>query len=204
MDELNTVTDGETQIDLLRHGEPVGGTRYRGQLDDALSEKGWQQMWQTVEGMSDWQQIVTSPLLRCSSFAIALGERLQLPVHVEPRFREVGFGDWEGYTRSELEAFNPGQVARFLQDPVNSRPPGAEPLEEFTGRVQAGFDDLLKRFAGQSVLVVAHAGVIRAIMAYVLEVPPSRMYRIHVANAALSRIRTDKERQYYLVRHGLM
>ena len=203
MDELNTVTDGETQIDLLRQGEPVGGTRYRGQLDDALSEKGWQQMWQTVEGMSDWQQIVTSPLLRCSSFAVALGERLQLPVHVEPRFREVGFGDWEGYTRSELEAFNPGQVARFLQDPVNSRPPGAEPLEEFTGRVQAGFDDLLKRFAGQSVLVVAHAGVIRAIMAYVLEVPPSRMYRIHVANAALSRIRTDKERQFYLVRHGL-
>jgi alpha-ribazole phosphatase len=203
MDELNTVTDGETQIDLLRHGEPIGGTRYRGQLDDALSEKGWQQMWQTVEGMSDWQQIVTSPLLRCSSFAVALGERLQLPVHVESRFREVGFGEWEGYTRGELEAFNPGQVARFLQDPVNSRPPGAEPLEEFTGRVQAGFDDLLDRFAGQSVLVVAHAGVIRAIMAYVLEVPPSRMYRIHVANAALSRIRTDKERQYYLVRHGL-
>jgi len=197
------VKTGETQIDLLRHGEPIGGTRYRGQLDDALSEKGWQQMWQTVEGMSDWQQIVTSPLLRCSSFAVALGERLQLPVYVEPRFREVGFGEWEGYTRSELEAFNPGQVARFLQDPVNSRPPGAEPLEEFTGRVQAGFDDLLDRFAGQSVLVVAHAGVIRAIMAYVLEVPPSRMYRIHVANAALSRIRTDKERQYYLVRHGL-
>jgi alpha-ribazole phosphatase len=203
MDELNTVTDGETQIDLLRHGEPVGGKRYRGQLDDALSEKGWQQMWRSVEGMSDWQQIMTSPLLRCSSFAVALGERLQLPVHVEPRFREVGFGEWEGYTRGELEAFNPGQVARFLQDPVNSRPPGAEPLEDFTGRVQAGFDDLLDRFAGQSVLVVAHAGVIRAIMAYVLEVPPSRMYRIHVANAALSRIRTDKERQYYLVRHGL-
>jgi alpha-ribazole phosphatase len=204
MDELNSVTDGETQIDLLRHGEPVGGTRYRGQLDDALSEKGWQQMWRTVEGMSDWQQIVTSPLLRCSSFAVALGERLQLPVHEEPRFREVGFGEWEGYTRLELEEFSPGQVARFLQDPVNSRPPGAEPLEEFTGRVQAGFDVLLDRFAGQSVLVVAHAGVIRAIMAYVLEVPPSRMYRIHVANAAISRIRTDKERQYYLVRHGLM
>jgi broad specificity phosphatase PhoE len=204
MDELNTVTDGETQIDLLRHGEPIGGTRYRGQLDDALSEKGWQQMWQTVEGMSDWQQIVTSPLLRCSSFAVALGERLQRPVHEEPRFREVGFGEWEGYTRLELEASNPGQVARFLQDPVNSRPPGAEPLEAFTSRVQAGFDDLLERFSGQSVLVVAHAGVIRAIMAYVLEVPVSRMYRIHVANAALSRIRTDKERQYYLVRHGLM
>jgi broad specificity phosphatase PhoE len=204
MDELNTVTAGETQIDLLRHGEPVGGARYRGQLDDALSEKGWQQMWRTVQGMSEWQQIVTSPLLRCSSFAVALGERLQLPVHEEPRFREVGFGEWEGRTRIELEKIDPGQVTRFLQDPVNSRPPGAEPLEDFTGRVQAGFDDLLDRFTGQSVLVVAHAGVIRAIMAYILEVPPARMYRIHVANAGLSRIRTDRDRQFYLVKHGLM
>ena len=34
MDELNTVTDGETQIDLLRDGEPIGGTRYRGQLEE--------------------------------------------------------------------------------------------------------------------------------------------------------------------------
>jgi alpha-ribazole phosphatase len=204
MDELNTVTAGETQIDLLRHGEPVGGARYRGQLDDALSEKGWRQMWRTVEGMSEWQQIVTSPLLRCSSFAVALGERLQLPVHEEPRFREVGFGEWEGRTRVELEKIDPGQVTRFLQDPVNSRPPGAEPLEDFTGRVQAGFDDLLDRFTGQSVLVVAHAGVIRAIMAYILEVPPARMYRIHVANAGLSRIRTDRDRQFYLVKHGLV
>ena len=201
---MNTVIAGETQIDLLRHGEPVGGARYRGQLDDPLSEKGWQQMWRTVEGMSEWQQIVTSPLLRCSSFALALGERLQLPVHEDPRFKEVCFGEWEGRTRIELEERHPGQVSRFLKDPVNSRPPGAESLEEFTSRVQAGFYDLLGRFAGQSVLVVAHAGVIRAIMAYILEVPPSRMYRIHVANAGLSRIRTDRERQYSLVKHGMM
>ena len=194
---------GETQIDLLRHGEPVGGPRYRGQLDDALSEKGWQQMWRTVEDMAGWQQVVTSPLQRCCSFANALAERRSLPVYEEPRFKEVGFGAWEGYTRSELEALNPGQVSRFLQDPVKNRPPGAEPIEQFTGRVRAGFEDLLARFAGQSVLVVAHAGVIRAIMAHILEVPPSRMYRIHVDNAGLSRIRTDRERQYYLVRHGL-
>jgi alpha-ribazole phosphatase len=197
------VKHGETQIDLLRHGEPVGGSRYRGQRDDALSEKGWQQMWRAVEGMSEWQQIVTSPLLRCSSFANALGERLSLPVHEEPRFKEVGFGAWEGYTRRELETFIPGQVGRFLRDPVKNRPPGAEPIDEFTGRVQSGFEDLLARFAGQCVLVVAHAGVIRAIMAYILEVPPSRMYRIHVDNAGLSRIRTDRDRHYYLVRHGL-
>ena len=34
-----------TTIDLIRHGEPVGGRRYRGgRMDDPLSEKGWAQM----------------------------------------------------------------------------------------------------------------------------------------------------------------
>ena len=58
----------DTWVDLLRHGEPVGGSRYRGQVDDALSEKGWQQMWQAVAGRGDWQQIITSPLQRCQAF----------------------------------------------------------------------------------------------------------------------------------------
>jgi len=33
----------------MRHGEPVGGRAYRGHsIDDPLSEKGWQQMWDAV------------------------------------------------------------------------------------------------------------------------------------------------------------
>jgi len=192
----------ETRIDLLRHGEPVGGGRYRGQVDDALSEKGWEQMWAAVGDTADWQQIVTSPLLRCCEFADSLGERHRLPVHREPRFREVGFGEWEGKTRAELEQITPGQVARFYQDPVNNRPAGAEPLEAFGARVQSGFVELVERFAGQSVLVVAHAGVIRAIMAHALDIPLASMYRIHVANAGISRIRTDRDRRFNLIFHG--
>ena len=49
--------DQHTVIELLRHGEPVGGSRYRGQLDDALSERGWKQMWQAVGGRPLWQQV---------------------------------------------------------------------------------------------------------------------------------------------------
>jgi alpha-ribazole phosphatase/probable phosphoglycerate mutase len=29
---------------MIRHGESVGGRRYRGQLDDPLRDKGWRQM----------------------------------------------------------------------------------------------------------------------------------------------------------------
>jgi broad specificity phosphatase PhoE len=93
-------------------------------------------------------------------------------------------------------------VDRFLQDPVGQRPPGAEPLETFVARVQAGFNELLELHAGQAVLVVAHAGVIRAILAGVLDMPPASMYRIHVANAGITRLHTDRCRTFNLVGHG--
>jgi len=194
--------DEETCIDLLRHGEPVGGRRYRGQVDDALSATGWEQMWNAVANEPGWQQIVSSPLQRCSAFAASLAESLAIPVQLEPRFREVGFGDWEGKTREELERLAPGQIARFYQDPVNNRPPGAEPLDEFTGRVQAAFCEMIEQFAGQSVLVVGHAGVIRAILACALDMPFASMYRINVPTAGISRISTHRDRGFDFIAHG--
>jgi alpha-ribazole phosphatase/probable phosphoglycerate mutase len=124
-------------------------------------------------------------------------------VQPEPRFREIGFGVWEGKTRDELERLIPGQVVRFYQDPVHNRPAGAEPLDAFSARVQAGFTDLAERCAGQSVLVVTHAGVIRAILALVLGMPAAAMYRINVANAARSRICSDGLRGFQLIAHGI-
>ncbi|MEZ5543213.1 MAG: histidine phosphatase family protein [Pseudomonadota bacterium] len=199
---MSETTAPATMIELLRHGEPVGGTRFRGQRDDPLSERGWQQMWDAVDGRGPWQQVVSSPLSRCHGFAAALCARQALPLRAEPRFAEVGFGTWEGHTRAELEARDPGQVDRFLRDPVGQRPAGAEPLDAFVARVRAGFLELLDRHAGQSVLVVAHAGVIRAVIATALDIPPAAMYRIHVANAGITRLRTDRSRGYSLVAHG--
>jgi alpha-ribazole phosphatase/probable phosphoglycerate mutase len=192
----------ETRIDLLRHGEPIGGRRYRGQIDDALSERGWEQMWNAVGTGPDWQQIVSSPLQRCSAFAASLAERLALPLQLESRFMEVGFGEWEGKTRDELNRLVPGQTGRFYRDPVNNRPPGAEPLEEFADRVLDAFRDLLERFKGESILVVAHAGVIRVILAHTLDMPLSTMYRINVPNAGISRISTHPERGFRFISHG--
>jgi alpha-ribazole phosphatase/probable phosphoglycerate mutase len=194
--------DPETRIDLLRHGEPVGGSRYRGQLDDELSEQGWQQMWAAVDGCAGWQQVVSSPLRRCHAFASELAARHGIPLQSEARFAEVGFGEWEGRTRAELEQLDPGQVARFLADPVRHRPPGAEPLDAFVSRVHDAFERMIERHAGQSILVVAHAGVIRAILAGVLNMPPAAMYRIHVANASITRLRTDSQRGFTLLAHG--
>lgn len=179
-------------IDLIRHGEPAGGSRYRGHgIDDPLSERGWQQMWAAIGDAVPWDRIVTSPLLRCRAFAEALAERHGLPVSVEPRFREVGFGDWEGRTREELKRERPDEYAAFYRDPVGSRPAGAEPLDTFTTRVVAAFDETVLGLEGAHCLVVAHAGVIRALVARVLGLGGAGMYRLRIDNAGITRIGRD-------------
>ncbi|MCP5142760.1 MAG: alpha-ribazole phosphatase family protein [Chromatiales bacterium] len=186
----------DTVIDLIRHGEPVGGRAFRGHgIDDPLSEKGWSQMWAAVGDANHWDVIVTSPLARCRAFADQLGARHALPVHVDDKLREVGFGSWEGRTPDELQADSSAGYDAFYADPVNNRPAGAEPLPDFGARVAAAIDDILFAHATRRVLVVAHAGVIRAALGHAMQTAPAVWYRARVDNAGLTRLRAT--------RHGL-
>lgn len=181
-----------TVLDLMRHGEPVGGRKYRGQIDDPLSEKGWAQMNAAVGDQAPWTQIVSSPLLRCRAFSEALAERHGLPLTFDPRLQEVGFGVWEGKTAAEIELDAPGTLARFKADPVHARPAGAEPLAGFQARVAAGLDAIVAQHQDQHVLVVGHAGVVRMALAWALHIPLQHAYRIEVASASLTRLRFSK------------
>lgn len=183
--------DTTTLIDLIRHGEPVGGRRYRGQLDDPLSEKGWRQMRDAVGDHHPWQAIVSSPLRRCAAFAEELAARHGLPLQLEARLMEIGFGAWEGKTAAELLVDDPERLARFWRDPLHHTPPGAETLLAFRERIIDGWNDLLARYAGQHVLVVGHAGMMRMIIREVLDMPLDRLFRLQVGNAAITRIRID-------------
>lgn len=180
----------ETVIDFIRHGEPVGGRRYRGDgVDDPLSERGWQQMWSTVGGFAGWDAIVTSPLQRCHAFASALGEKIDCTVRVDPRFREVGMGAWEGLSPQDIQERDPEAYAAFYRDPVTNRPRGCEPLAVFGKRVAEAYEEALDGFPGQHVLVVAHAGVIRAAIGYVLNADPAAWYRAVIDTAGATRFR---------------
>jgi len=190
-----------TVLDLMRHGEPVGGRRYRGQIDDPLSEKGWAQMRAAVGDAAPWTRIVSSPLARCRAFAETLADRHSLPLALDDRLKEVGFGVWEGKSAAEIEQDAPGTLARFKADPLNARPQGAEPLADFHARVAAALDDLLAQHTGQHLLLVGHAGVIRMALAWALQIPLAHAYRIEVATASLTRLRFEAGRAS-LVFHG--
>ncbi|MGB0722388.1 MAG: histidine phosphatase family protein [Gammaproteobacteria bacterium] len=195
-----------TVVDLIRHGSPVGGRKYRGQIDDPLSELGWAQMRGAVEpyfvAAAPWTRVVSSTLSRCQAFGAELAERLGVGLELDDRLREVRFGAWEGRRGAEIDADAPGTLECFYADPVNARPADAEPLQAFFDRAGAAYDDIVARHVGEHVMVVTHAGVIRAISARVLGVPLSHMYRLQVANASITRIRIDGIRPPTLMFHG--
>ncbi|MCB1802436.1 MAG: histidine phosphatase family protein [Gammaproteobacteria bacterium] len=189
-----------TLIDYLRHGQPEGGQCYRGSgVDDALSERGWQQMQAAAAAVDGWQRVISSPLQRCRAFAESLADERGLPLSVVDDLREVGFGSWEGVTREQLKRERAAEYRAFYDDPVNNRPAGAEPLEALAARVGKVFDGLARQYAGEHVLVVAHAGVIRATLGHVTRMPPVNWYRVQVDNAALSRFRVDGARAQLIV-----
>lgn len=190
-----------TTFDLMRHGEPVGGRKYRGQVDDPLSEKGWAQMDAATGGTRPWTRLVSSPLVRCLAFAETLARTHGVPLAVDDRLREVGFGEWEGKSAAEIEQSFPGSLQRFKADPVTARPQGAEPLEAFHARVASGLEAALAQFCGEHVLIVCHAGVIRMALAWALHIPLIHAYRIEVASASITRLRFDAGRAS-LIFHG--
>ena len=182
-----------TQLDFLRHGEPVGGRKYRGQTDDPLSEKGWAEMWAAVGSARPWQAIVSSPLSRCSIFAVSLAEEMAVPLALDERLKEVAFGEWEGKTPAELKARDPDLLFNFTRDPVGMRPAGAEDLSAFQARVGRAFDALAETYRGQHILVIAHAGVMRMVLCHVLGIPLAHAYRIQVGSAAMGRFRVEQK-----------
>ncbi|WP_456379430.1 histidine phosphatase family protein [Thiolapillus sp.] len=184
-----TTSEMPTRIDLIRHGEPLGGSLYRGSsIDDPLSEKGWRQMWQAVGKQNHWDRIISSPMLRCQAFAQALADKHGLPLTTEKDFREVGFGDWEGHSPDDIRQTRPREYQAFYADPVGSRPRNAEDLHRFGTRVATALEQAALKFSGQNILITAHAGVIRAALGYVMQAPPAAWYRVRINNAGITRL----------------
>ncbi len=199
---------------MIRHGEPQGGTRFRGHLDHSLSELGWQQMQQALSrqtaGASEttakqWDLICTSPLKRCCEFAKSFAQESSTPLQVISEFKEISFGDWQGKTYAEVEVITPGAVKKFFEDPVKYPVPNSENIFEFCSRVQQAFHGIVADNLGKKVLLVGHGAVIRSILNVVLGVPLSNIFRIDVPFASITQIKVEKSvdgLRYSLISHA--
>lgn len=172
-------------LDLLRHGETELGGGLRGSLDDALTEKGWLQMRAAVVEGGPWARIVSSPLQRCARFAVELGERLNLSVHLDTDLQELHFGAWEGQSAAALMETDAEALGLFWADPYSFTPPQGEPVSEFAARVLAAVARLQSAYAGERVLLISHGGVMRLLLAQARGLPREQLLNVEVAHGAL-------------------
>lgn len=178
-----------TTIDLLRHGKPEGGEIFRGSTDVALEALGWQQMRQAVTREQPWQRIVSSPLIRCAAFAEELAQQYQLPVSTHEGLREISFGDWDGQTFADIRAQSGDLLDLYWRDPFKHAPPNAESMTAFCARVKAALWQLVEQYQGEHLLLITHGGVIRALLAEILQSEAVSLLRYEVPYASFSRIR---------------
>jgi len=178
-----------TTIDLLRHGALEGGIRYRGNTEAALTRAGREAMdtvWHELHGSID--AIVTSPLSRCRQPAETWAKEAGIFCRVEPNIREMDYGAWEGLSKEEIEARFPGMLSRWRENPVGIQVPEAERIEDFARRVLKGWEAILHESAGKHVLVVAHSGSLRVILAHVLGAPLPAIRRFAMPYASWNRV----------------
>jgi broad specificity phosphatase PhoE len=151
------------QLVLLRHAATAWTAERRVHADDAapLTPEGAAQAaaWRLpadltrleAEGRLGW---ASSPLRR----AVETAHRLGASPALEPRLRELDYGDWRGRTLAEVDALG-------VNLGWDGRPPGGESPAEVWLRARTWLDDLAGGSGPDCWVAVTHGGVIRALVA---------------------------------------
>lgn len=188
------------KIYLVRHGETNWNTelRYQGQRDIPLNEEGLRQAMCIAHNLDaeKIEKIYTSPLLRAHKTASLIAEKHGLDLCVEPDLMEIDFGEWEGRNYNELKKEEQDFAERWFFNPDTISIPGGEPYTVFKERVLAGYKRI--RNLNKNIAIVTHAGVIRVIMAAVLDIPAANVTRLRLSPASLTVLLYDDWENPYL------
>lgn len=169
------------QIDLLRHGECEGGAIFRGSLDVALTDNGWQQMQQGLAELNTgWSRVVSSPLIRCRRFAAEVANSNGLPLVQEPDLREICFGDWEGQPVAQVWREQAELCSAWSRAPDAHTPPAGESFTQFKKRVLRALAELERRYPSERLLLVTHGGVIKLLLTEALGTGAAGMMQLNV------------------------
>ncbi|MBU2550496.1 MAG: histidine phosphatase family protein [Proteobacteria bacterium] len=171
-----------TTLYLIRHGQVQGWEerRYNGQTDVDLTETGRRQLEAVARDLADVDlaAVYSSDLKRAAFGGRALVRDRGIDLVVEPGFRELHFGIWEGMSSDEVRERYPGELERRYQNMTDHVIPGGETIREFWDRVGAKAWEVLVRHKGGNVAVVAHSGVNRAILLQALGCGPDKIWRV--------------------------
>jgi len=190
-----------TQIDLLRHGELETPGLFCAKPDEPLSKKGLQDLWDATK-KGEWDIIISSPHARCQSFAKALAKQKECELIISPAFQEMDFGDWTGIATKTLWEQESTRLKQLWESPKDFIAPSGESIKTFTQRVKQGWQAMLTKHKSQNILLITHAGVIRAVLSEALKISHQSTLSFNIEYAHSSQLHYYPDGVYSLRSHG--
>jgi alpha-ribazole phosphatase len=167
-------------IHLLRHGPVPRQGLLLGHLAEPALQPDCPLMRDRVRHLAI-ERVVTSDLTRAAGQAERLAHDLGAPLTIDPRWRELDFGTWEGQSPDSLD---PAALGRFWDDPDHHAPPGGERWSDLRDRVAAALEAVHDRS-----LVVAHAGAMRAALSVITGLDHRGVWTLDLPYRALLSLR---------------
>lgn len=126
----------------------------------------------------------SSPLKRCSILAQRLTNS---SVYIDDRLKELNFGDWELKSWNSIDKH---ELQKWINDYVNVTCPNGESLTDLYNR-SVNFVKDLKEKKYEKLAIITHAGVIRSIISYIIEIPITKMFSIQLDYGSITKIKID-------------
>ncbi|MDD3654195.1 MAG: alpha-ribazole phosphatase [Desulfotomaculaceae bacterium] len=178
------------RIFFVQHGETTWNVQLKlqGHSDVPLSDRGRKQAELLAQRLANMKIdcLYSSDLSRASETAEIIARTHDLKVNKDPSFRELNFGYWEGLTIEEVKEKYPAELKKWWASPLNTRIPGGEMQAEVVERTTNATKRIIASHNDETVLVVAHGGVIRCIIASVLGMNLNENWRLYLDNTSMS------------------
>jgi probable phosphoglycerate mutase len=178
---------------LVRHGVTDWNRegRFQGHLDPPLGPDGTAEaelLGARLAADPDLRpaRIISSSLSRAQETAEAIGRAVEVEVVLDPRLIEIGQGDWEGRTHSDLAVSDADRYAAWRRDAGIRQPPGGEEIAAVGERVASLLAELEAADDAWPVCLVSHGGTLRIGARQLLGAESMASWSLDVDNASLS------------------
>jgi probable phosphoglycerate mutase len=191
---------------FIRHGQTTWNVKHLlpGQLPGIpLTEAGHEQAERLAEVLKvlPITAVISSPLERARDTAAYLGRARDLPVWIEDGLLDTDVGPWAGKDYNELQKSDP-LWKEFVRDPTRA-PEGVESFTQVQQRVVAAVERWLKREeAGNYPAFIAHADVVKLLLAYYIGLDVARAGWLSIDNASVSMVELEENQRPRVVAIG--
>jgi probable phosphoglycerate mutase len=160
-----------TRVLLLRHAESADPSIFHGAESDVdLSPRGRMQAEQVAAHLASFAPaaVLSSAMRRALATAEPIARACGVEIHVEPLLHERRVGAMSGAPTGERDGVWPRTLKRWLAGETSYAPEGAESFDDIRNRVLPVWRRITERYAGQTVVVVAHGVVCKVLLVSLL------------------------------------